>query len=89
MLGVSPDDIDQHKAFKAKNSFPYPLLVDEGHAVADAYGVWGPERTPGDPSSARNVRSHFVIDENGKLADIQTPVSPEDSIARGVASVVS
>ena len=84
---MSPDDIESHRAFKAKNNFPFPLLVDEGHAVAEAYGVWA-EREPGDPSTARNVRSHFVIDENGKLADVQYQVSPDDSVARGTASVV-
>jgi thioredoxin-dependent peroxiredoxin len=78
VLGVSPDDQQSHQAFRSKFDLPFPLLVDEGHKVADAYGVWG---------EGRNIRSHFVIDEDGKLADVQFQVSPEDSVARAVASV--
>jgi thioredoxin-dependent peroxiredoxin len=78
VLGVSPDDQQSHQAFRSKFDLPFPLLVDEGHKVADAYGVWGGER---------NVRSHFVIDEQGKLADAQVRVTPEESIERAVAAV--
>jgi thioredoxin-dependent peroxiredoxin len=79
VFGVSPDDQASHQAFKQKFNLPFPLLVDEGHKVADAYGVWGEQQ--------RNVRSHFVIDENGKLADVQVQVTPEESVERALASV--
>ena len=79
VFGVSPDDQSSHKAFKDKFSLQYPLLVDEGHKVAEAYGVWGEQQ--------RNVRSHFVVDENGKLADVQVQVTPEESVERAVGSV--
>lgn len=78
VLGVSPDDQGSHQAFKSKFDLPFPLLVDEDHKVADAYGVWGGQR---------NIRSHFVIDEQGNLADVQFQVSPEDSVERAVAAV--
>jgi peroxiredoxin Q/BCP len=78
VFGISPDSQDSHKAFRDKFSLPYPLLVDEGHAVADAYGVWG---------DVRNVRSHFVIDEQGKLADVQVQVTPEESVERALEAV--
>lgn len=79
VLGVSPDDQASHQAFRSKFDLPYPLLVDESHAVADAYGVWGEQQ--------RNLRSHFVIDEQGKLADVQVGVTPEESISRAVEAV--
>ena len=79
VFGVSPDDQASHQAFKEKFNLPFPLLVDEGHKVAEAYGVWGEQQ--------RNVRSHFVIDENGKLADVQVQVTPEESVERALASV--
>jgi peroxiredoxin Q/BCP len=79
VVGVSPDDQSSHQAFKDKFSLPFPLLVDEGHTVADAYGVWGEQQ--------RNVRSHFVIDEQGKLADVQVQVTPEESVSRAVATI--
>ena len=78
VFGVSPDAQASHQAFREKFELPFPLLVDEGHQVAAAYGVWG---------ELRNVRSHFVIDETGKLADVQVQVSPEDSVQRAVQAV--
>jgi peroxiredoxin Q/BCP len=78
VFGVSPDDRTSHESFRQKFELPFPLLVDEDHKVADAYGVWG---------DVRNVRSHFVIDESGKLADVQVQVSPEESVQRAVEAV--
>jgi thioredoxin-dependent peroxiredoxin len=78
VFGVSPDSQVSHQAFKHKFNLPFPLLVDEGHAIADAYGVWGDQR---------NIRSHFVIDEAGKLTDVQVRVSPEESVERAVQAV--
>ena len=40
ILGVSPDSIESHRKFKRKHSLPYLLLSDEGHKLADAYGIW-------------------------------------------------
>ena len=31
------------------------------------------------------VRSHFVIDEQGRLADVQIKISPTDSVAKALA----
>jgi peroxiredoxin Q/BCP len=33
------------------------------------------------------IRSHFVIDEHGKVADAQVKVSPADSVARALAAL--
>jgi peroxiredoxin Q/BCP len=75
ILGISPDSIESHIQFKNKYSLPFRLLVDADHRVAEAYGVWG---------ASSNIRSHFVIDENGRLADIQINVSPQESIQRAL-----
>ena len=40
ILGISPDSIDSHRKFKKKYALPYLLLVDEGHRLSDAYGIW-------------------------------------------------
>jgi peroxiredoxin Q/BCP len=83
VLGVSPDDVQSHQAFKAKNDLPFPLLVDSDHAISERYGVWR-ERERDGVKSMGVARSHFVIDENGRLADVQYNVSPEDSVSRSV-----
>lgn len=79
VIGVSPDEPAALAKWKAEEHFPYPLLSDSDHAVAEAYGVWGEKKMYG-RSYMGIIRSHFVIDEEGKLADVQVKVSPEDSI---------
>ena len=83
VLGVSPDGVQSHQKFKTKYELPFTLLVDEDHAIADAYGVWG-EKSMYGKSYMGIVRSHFIIDEEGKIADTQYKVSPTDSVARAV-----
>jgi peroxiredoxin Q/BCP len=86
VLGVSPDNAASHSQFKSKFELPFPLLVDEDHAIAEAYGVWG-EKTMYGRTSMGIIRSHFVIDEEGKIADTQYKVSPADSTERALKSV--
>src|SRR5690349_15161605 len=40
VLGVSPDPVRRLARFDGKYSLGFPLLADEDHAVAEAYGVW-------------------------------------------------
>ncbi len=40
VLGVSPDPVKQIAKFDDKYGLGFPLLGDEDHAVAEAYGVW-------------------------------------------------
>ncbi|MGQ0603642.1 MAG: peroxiredoxin [Anaerolineales bacterium] len=79
VLGVSPDGAKSHQKFKTKKKLPFPLLTDADHAVAERYGVWGEKSLYGRKYMGI-IRSHFVIDEDGKLADIQIKVSPQDSV---------
>ena len=83
VLGISPDDLSSHAKFKTKYDLPFLLLADTDHSVAEKYGVWG-EKTKMGIKSIGIIRSHFVIDENGRLADVQYAVSPADSVARAL-----
>ena len=76
VYGVTRTIRRRTRRLKDGSHLPYPLLVDKGHKVAEAYGVWGEQQ--------RNVRSHFVIDEEGKLADVQVQITPEESISRAL-----
>ena len=40
VLGVSPDSVASHQKFKVKFSLPFPLISDEDHKIAIAYGTW-------------------------------------------------
>jgi peroxiredoxin Q/BCP len=86
VLGVSPDDEKSHQSFKSKYDLPFTLLVDADHKVAEAYGAWG-ERSNYGKTYMGIIRSHFVIDEQGKLADVQVQVSPTDSVERALAAL--
>jgi peroxiredoxin Q/BCP len=86
VLGISPDGADSHRKFKTKFNLPFILLVDEDHAVADAYGVWG-EKSAYGKTYMGIVRSHFVVDEQGRIADVQFKVSAADSVARALEAI--
>ncbi len=83
VLGISPDGVKSHQKFKTKYNLPFMLLADEDHAVAEAYGVWG-KKTMAGREYMGIIRSHFVVDANGKLADAQVEVSPTDSVQRAM-----
>lgn len=87
VLGVSPDDAESHAKFKSKYNLPFPLLVDEDHAIAEAYGVWG-EKTNFGRTYMGIIRSHFVIDEEGRLADVRYDVKPEASMPEALSVLV-
>lgn len=80
ILGVSPDDIESHVKFKKKFQLQFPLLVDEGHKVCDAYGVWGPKKFLG-KSYEGVLRTTFLIDEQGKILRVFENVRPAEHSA--------
>jgi thioredoxin-dependent peroxiredoxin len=86
VLGVSPDGIKSHQRFKTKYNLPFILLADEQHSLADAYGVWGEKSFMGKKFMGV-IRSHFIIDEQGKIADVQVKVSPTESVERALAAL--
>jgi peroxiredoxin Q/BCP len=79
VLGISPDSVTSHQKFKAKHDLPFTLLVDQDHAIAEQYGVWG-EKSMYGKKTMGILRSHFVIDEVGKILDVRVKVSPADSV---------
>ena len=61
VLGVSPDSVASHQKFKVKFSLPFPLISDEDHKIAIAYGTWQ-EKSMYGKKYMGIVRSTFVID---------------------------
>ena len=86
VLGVSPDGQKSHAKFRSKFNLPFTLLVDEDHAIAEAYGVWAEKSMYGKQYMGIE-RSHFVIDEQGVIVDAQVKVSPQDSVERAIAAL--
>ncbi len=73
VLGVSPDSVGSHEKFKAKFDLPFALLADEDREIAEAYGVWR-EKSMYGRKYMGIVRSTFVIDEKGKIAEVHEKV---------------
>ncbi|WP_429045730.1 thioredoxin-dependent thiol peroxidase [Aeromonas hydrophila] len=67
VLGISPDPAKRLKKFEERDNLNFRLLADEDHAVADAFGVWGPKKFMGKEYDGIH-RLSFLIDEEGKIA---------------------
>jgi peroxiredoxin Q/BCP len=86
VVGISPDPPKKQAKFDDKYSLGFPLLADEDHAVAEAYGVWA-EKSMYGKKYMGIVRSAFLIDEKGKIAEAWYKVSPKDTSANLLASL--
>ena len=81
VLGLSPDAPRKQKRFQDKCAIGFPLLADEDHAVAEAYGVWK-EKSMYGKTYMGIERSAFLVDEEGRLAGVWYKVSPKDTALR-------
>ena len=80
IIGVSPDNSKSHAKFKTKYSLPFPLLADDGHAVCEMYGVWGPKKFMGRAYEGV-LRTTFLIDSDGHIAKVFENVKPSEHSA--------
>ena len=88
VAGVSPDSVKALKKFDEKNALGFPLLSDGDHGVSSAYGTWG-EKTQCGRTSVGMIRSSFLIDEKGKIADAWYKVSPKDTVPKALKALGS
>jgi thioredoxin-dependent peroxiredoxin len=79
VIGISPDKPAKQKKFDEKYSLGFPLLADEDHAVAEAYGVWA-EKSMYGRKYWGIVRSAFLVGPDGKLQQVWYKVSPKDTV---------
>jgi peroxiredoxin Q/BCP len=69
VFGVSPDSVKSHVKFRAKYDLPYRLLSDEGHRVAEDFGVWI-EKSFAGRRYMGNERTTFVIGPEGRVEHV-------------------
>ena len=86
ILGISPDKPARLKKFDDKYGLGFTLLSDDEHAVAEAYGVWTLKKNYGKEYMGI-VRSAFLIDEKGKIAEAWYKVSPKDTVTNLLAAL--
>ena len=86
ILGISPDEPKALRKWKDKEQLPYDLLSDPEHKVLEEWGVWGEKSMYGNTFWGV-IRSHWLIDEEGNIADEQFKVSPKKSIEKAVKAL--
>src|SRR4029453_16367779 len=86
VVDISPDTPEKQKKFDDKYDLGFPLLADEGHKVAQAWGTWAKKTLYG-RSFMGIIRSAFVVDEKGKLADVFYKVSPKPTVPKATQAL--
>ena len=79
VVGISPDEPGAQLAFDRKFSLGFPLLADNDHAVADAWGTWGEKKLYG-KAYMGVIRSSFLVDEDGRIERAWYKVSPSKTV---------
>jgi peroxiredoxin Q/BCP len=88
VFGISPDPVAKVKKFHEKEELNFSLLADEDHAVAESYGVWV-EKSMYGRTYMGNERTTFVIDHDGKVAQVMRKVKPAEHDERVLAALGS
>ena len=89
VLGVSPDPVAKVKKFHAGQSLNFTLLADEGHEVADEYGVWVEKSMYGKTYWGAQ-RATFILDEDGVVRHVIPKASPkthDDEVLQALADL--
>lgn len=86
ILGVSPDSPAAHRRFRDKYDLPFTLLADTDHEVAAKYGVWV-EKSMYGRKYWGNERTTFVINEQGRVAQVLPKVKPAEHVDQVLAAL--
>jgi thioredoxin-dependent peroxiredoxin len=86
VLGVSADDTSSHEKFAGKYGLNFPLLADDGAAIAKAYGAYGQKNMYGKISEGI-MRKTFLIDPNGEIVKAWGKVSVEGHVEQVTAAL--
>ena len=87
LVGVSPDKPERNAKFREKEGLPFPLLSDEDHKVAEAFGAWGKKMMYG-KESVGLIRSTFVLGPDGEIEREYRNVKAQGHVARVTADLL-
>jgi peroxiredoxin Q/BCP len=76
IFGLSGCSVSSHQRFSAKNSLPFPLLMDEDNKIAKLFGVWGEKKFMGKTFDGIH-RTSFLISKKGKILRTYLKVKPK------------
>jgi thioredoxin-dependent peroxiredoxin len=88
VLGVSPDSVAKVKKFHDKFDLDFALLADEGHAVAESYGVWV-EKSMYGRKYFGNERTTFIVGADGNVAGVLHKVKPAEHDEQVLAALAA
>jgi peroxiredoxin Q/BCP len=72
VIGISKDDEDSHRKFKAKHKLNFTLLSDESGQTIEAFGAWGPKMF----GKVGIQRKSFIINPDGEIVKTYGRVTP-------------
>lgn len=64
VIGVSPDSVESHAAFRDNHDLPHTLLADPEHAMMERYEAWGEKNMYG-KKTVGVIRSSVLLDADG------------------------
>jgi thioredoxin-dependent peroxiredoxin len=74
--GISPQGARSKQSFREKFDLQFPLLIDEGHKVAEAYGSWVEKQNYG-KTYWSTARTTFLVGPDGRVAQAWPKVRAE------------
>jgi peroxiredoxin Q/BCP len=72
VIGISKDDEDSHRKFKAKHKLNFTLLSDPEGTTIEAYGAWGKKMF----GKEGILRKTFIINPAGEIVKTYGRVTP-------------
>ncbi len=81
ILGVSADSTQKHRNFIEKKELGITLLSDESTEMMQEYGVWQLKKNYGREYMGI-VRSTFIIDPEGNVAEVWSNVRVKEHVAK-------
>lgn len=86
VVGISKDDTDSHRKFKAKHKLNFNLLSDPEGETIEAYGAWGKKMF----GKEGILRKTFIINPDGEIAKTYgrvTPLGHGDQVIKDLAKL--
>jgi peroxiredoxin Q/BCP len=77
VFGMNPASRESHQQFVDKHTFPFPLLVDEGSKVADAYGCRG---------GMMVTRTVYVVGPDGRIVFAERGKPSPEKLIEAIAA---
>lgn len=74
VVGISPDDVESHAAFRDEHDLPFPLLADPGRQVMEPWGAYGTKVLYG-KQVVGVIRCAYLLDPDGVVRKVWKRVS--------------